>query len=89
MSDTQELRPPKSMYTHVVDIGASKAVISPFRTFLMGFYSGCHIAFGAALALGVGIFFIHAYANYIIMVMFQTTYTRIFVYYPELSYINE
>jgi hypothetical protein len=56
MSETQELRPPKAMYTHVVDIGASKAVISPFRTFLMGFYSGCHIAFGAALALGVGIY---------------------------------
>jgi formate/nitrite transporter FocA (FNT family) len=54
MSDTQELRPPKAMYTHVVDIGATKALISPSRTFLMGFYSGCHVAFGAALALCVG-----------------------------------
>lgn len=46
MSEAQGPRPPTTVYTHILDIGAAKGLNSPFRTLLMGFYSGCHIAFG-------------------------------------------
>ena len=49
-----ELRPPKSMYSNVVDISVGKAALSPLKTFLLGVLSGCHIAFGAFLVLAVG-----------------------------------
>jgi hypothetical protein len=45
-ADIPELRPPKSMYANVVELGAMKASMSPVKTFILGILSGCHIAFG-------------------------------------------
>ena len=45
-SDIPELRPPKSMYANVAELGATKASQSPIQTFILGILSGCHIAFG-------------------------------------------
>ena len=45
-ADIPELRPPKSMYANVVELGAMKASMSPLKTFILGILSGCHIAFG-------------------------------------------
>lgn len=45
-SDIPELRPPKSMYANVAELGAMKASQSPIQTFILGILSGCHIAFG-------------------------------------------
>lgn len=45
-ADIPELRPPKSMYANVVELGAMKASLSPLKTFILGILSGCHIAFG-------------------------------------------
>lgn len=45
-ADIPELRPPKSMYANVVELGAMKASQSPLKTFILGILSGCHIAFG-------------------------------------------
>ena len=53
-NDVPELRPPKSMYSNVVELSATKASLSPLKTFLLGILSGCHIAFGAFLVLAVG-----------------------------------
>ena len=49
-----ELRPPKAMYSNVVEVSVAKAALSPLKTFLLGVLSGCHIAFGALLVLAVG-----------------------------------
>ena len=42
------------LLTAVVEISATKASLSPLKTFLLGILSGCHIAFGAFLVLAVG-----------------------------------
>ncbi len=48
------VKPPPLMYQNAVDIGAKKAAAPVFKTFLMGIISGCHIGFGALLALTIG-----------------------------------
>lgn len=42
------------MYQNAVDIGEKKAASPATKTFLMGIISGCHIGFGALLAVTVG-----------------------------------
>jgi len=42
------------MYNGAVDIGVAKAGNSALKTLILGFISGCHIAFGAYLVLSVG-----------------------------------
>ena len=46
-----ELRAPKDLFNNVVNIGATKAKLSPLKIFLLGIKSGCHISFGALLML--------------------------------------
>jgi hypothetical protein len=46
MSEFQELRSPKAMYTNAVEVGANKSLMSPLKTFFLGILSGCHISFG-------------------------------------------
>jgi len=48
------VKPPPLMYQNAVDIGQKKAAAPVFKTFLMGIISGCHIGFGALLAVTVG-----------------------------------
>lgn len=48
------VRPPPQMYQNAVDIGEKKAAAPAAKTFLMGIISGCHIGFGALLAVSVG-----------------------------------
>lgn len=45
-TEVPELRAPKSMYSNAADIGATKAMQSPLKIFILGILSGCHIAFG-------------------------------------------
>ena len=45
-AEVPELRAPKSMYSNAADIGATKAMQSPLKIFILGILSGCHIAFG-------------------------------------------
>mmetsp|Transcript_25948 Transcript_25948/g.26156 ORF Transcript_25948/g.26156 Transcript_25948/m.26156 type:complete len:950 (+) Transcript_25948:76-2925(+) len=49
-----ELKPPPAMYQGAAAIGTAKAAQSPLKTFLLGIIAGCHIGFGAYLALTVG-----------------------------------
>lgn len=48
------VKPPPLMYQNAVDIGEKKAASSAAKIFLMGIISGCHIGFGALLAVTVG-----------------------------------
>lgn len=48
------VKPPPQMYQNAVDIGEKKAAAPATKTFLMGIISGCHIGFGALLAVTVG-----------------------------------
>lgn len=41
-----DLRAPSDLFNNVVNIGATKAKLSPIKTFLLGIKSGCHISFG-------------------------------------------
>ena len=49
-----ELSPPSMMYQNAVTVGERKGGLSPIKTLILGFLSGCHIAFGAYLLLSVG-----------------------------------
>lgn len=51
---TPSVKPPPMMYQNAVDIGEKKAAGPAAKTFLMGIISGCHIGFGALLAVTVG-----------------------------------
>lgn len=51
---TPSVKPPPQMYQNAVDIGEKKASAAAKKTFLMGIISGCHIGFGALLAVTVG-----------------------------------
>lgn len=48
------VKAPPDMYQNAVNIGEKKAAMPASKTFLMGIISGCHIAFGALLAITVG-----------------------------------
>ncbi|CAM9139835.1 unnamed protein product [Ectocarpus sp. 6 AP-2014] len=48
------VKPPPQMYQNAVDIGQKKASGSAAKLFLMGIISGCHIGFGALLAVSIG-----------------------------------
>lgn len=48
------VKAPPDMYKNAVDVGEKKAAASPGKIFTMGIISGCHIAFGALLAITVG-----------------------------------
>lgn len=48
------VKAPPDMYQNAVNIGEKKAAMPASKTFLMGIISGCHIAFGALLAVTVG-----------------------------------
>ncbi|CAM9104145.1 unnamed protein product [Laminaria digitata] len=48
------VKPPADMYQNAVNVGEKKAAMPAAKTFLMGIISGCHIAFGALLAITVG-----------------------------------
>jgi hypothetical protein len=41
-----ELRAPKDLFQNIINIGATKAKLSPFKTLILGIKSGCHISFG-------------------------------------------
>jgi hypothetical protein len=41
-----DLRAPSDLFNNVVNIGATKAKLTPMKTFLLGIKSGCHISFG-------------------------------------------
>jgi len=49
-----ELKPPAALYQGAVAAGAAKAKADPGKIFKLGVVSGCHIAFGAYLAITVG-----------------------------------
>lgn len=49
-----ELKPPPALYKGAVAAGAAKASAPFSKIFTLGIVSGCHIAFGAYLALTVG-----------------------------------
>jgi len=49
-----ELKPPPAIYAGAVAAGVAKASKSWSDTFKLGIVSGCHIAFGAYLAIAVG-----------------------------------
>ena len=44
-----ELRAPKDLFANVVNIGATKAKLTPLKTLLLGIKSGCHISFGKGI----------------------------------------
>lgn len=48
------VKAPPDMYQNAVNVGEKKGAQSAQKTFLMGIISGCHIAFGALLAVTVG-----------------------------------
>lgn len=48
------VKTPPDMYQNAVNIGEKKAAMPAAKTFLLGIISGCHIAFGALLAITVG-----------------------------------
>lgn len=48
------VKPPPEMYQNAVSIGEKKAAAPAAKTFLMGIISGCHIGFGALLAVSIG-----------------------------------
>lgn len=52
--DTPELKPPLALYQGAVAAGVGKASKSFGDIFKLGIVSGCHIAFGAYLAITVG-----------------------------------
>lgn len=54
MSAVVPLKAPPDMYQNAVDIGEKKAAASGAKILTMGVISGCHIAFGALLALSIG-----------------------------------
>lgn len=49
-----ELKPPAAMFAGAAAIGGVKAAMTPLKTFILGVLSGCHIGFGAYLAIAVG-----------------------------------
>ena len=49
-----DLKPPPVLYQGAVAAGAAKAAASFGKIFTMGVVAGCHIAFGAYLAISVG-----------------------------------
>ena len=49
-----ELKPPPALYQGAVAAGAAKAAAPISKIFTMGIVAGCHIAFGAYLAITVG-----------------------------------
>jgi len=49
-----ELKPPAALYEGAVTAGANKAAGSFGKIFKLGVVSGCHIGFGAYLAITVG-----------------------------------
>lgn len=49
-----ELKPPPALYQGAVAAGAAKAAAPFSKIFTMGIVAGCHIAFGAYLAITVG-----------------------------------
>jgi len=53
-ADVPELKPPAALYAGAVAAGVAKASKSWADIFTLGIASGCHIAFGAYLALAVG-----------------------------------
>lgn len=46
--------PPPEMFKNAVNVGAKKASLPASKIFTLGVLSGCHIGFGALLALSVG-----------------------------------
>lgn len=54
VASAPSVKPPPLMYQNAVDIGEKKAAAPVFKTFLMGIISGCHIGFGALLAVTIG-----------------------------------
>ena len=48
------VKAPPDMYQNAVNVGEKKGGQPAQKTFLMGIISGCHIAFGALLAITVG-----------------------------------
>ncbi|CAM9348801.1 unnamed protein product [Hapterophycus canaliculatus] len=54
VASAPSVKPPPQMYQNAVDIGQKKAAAPASKTFLMGIISGCHIGFGALLAVTVG-----------------------------------
>lgn len=48
------VKAPPDMYQNAVNIGEKKCRMPAAKTFLLGIISGCHIAFGALLAITVG-----------------------------------
>lgn len=53
-ADVPDLKPPAALYAGAVAAGVAKASKSWADIFQLGIVSGCHIAFGAYLALAVG-----------------------------------
>lgn len=49
-----DLKPPAALYEGAVAAGAKKAKAEAGNIFKLGVVSGCHIAFGAYLAITVG-----------------------------------
>ncbi|CAM9291529.1 unnamed protein product [Choristocarpus tenellus] len=49
-----DVKPPLGLYENAVAVGEKKATGSCQNTLMLGFISGCHIAFGGLLALTVG-----------------------------------
>lgn len=54
VSSAPSVKAPPDMYHNAVNVGQKKAASTAPKTFLMGIISGCHIAFGALLAVTVG-----------------------------------
>ena len=49
-----DLKPPAALYQGAVAAGTAKGKSDPGKIFKLGVVSGCHIAFGAYLAITVG-----------------------------------
>lgn len=49
-----ELKPPAALYQGAVAAGAAKAAAPVSKIFQLGIVAGCHIAFGAYLAISIG-----------------------------------
>jgi len=49
-----ELKPPPALYQGAVAAGAAKAAAPFGKIFKLGIVAGCHIAFGAYLAISIG-----------------------------------
>lgn len=54
LAGTPELKPPPALYEGAVAAGAAKAAAPFSKIFKLGIVAGCHIAFGAYLAISVG-----------------------------------